>query len=278
MSNRSHAVINGLGYSYEVKGQGAPLLLLHGFTGDISTWNPVVDRLAEQYRTIAVDLPGHGKTEAPENPDRYGAENTAKDLAGLLDYLGIDRAYVLGYSMGGRLALTFSFLYKEKVKGLILESASPGLKSESERSDRRARDEKLASMIDEVGIKAFVDYWENIPLFASQRKLPEDSREEIRRQRLNQRPHGLANSLRGFGTGSQPSWWKRLGELEVPVILLAGELDTKFVAIADEMEKGLGNAEKRVVKETGHAIHVEQPQIFGKIVVDCMKMLSKLSN
>ncbi len=278
MTDSRNVEINGLTYRYELKGKGVPLLLLHGFTGDVSTWEPAVGLLSKHFLTIAVDLPGHGETDAPEDPVRYSAENTAADLAALLDELGIDRTYVLGYSMGGRLALSFSFLHKERVKGLILESASPGLESESERSNRRSRDEKLAAMIESEGIEAFVDYWEKIPLFASQRRLPQTRQADIRTQRLSQRPQGLANSLRGFGTGTQLSWWNRLGQLDVPVILLAGELDEKFVSIAAKMEKRLKYAEKRVINETGHAIHVEQPQFFGKIVVDCMKVLSKLSN
>src|SRR5205807_809180 len=109
--------------------------------------------------------------------------------------------------------------------------ASPGLASATEREQRRQSDSALAERIEREGVKAFIDYWEQIPLFASQNSLPREKREALREQRLNNRARGLANSLRGVGTGAQPALHARLPELNLPALLIAGELDTKFCQI-----------------------------------------------
>lgn len=129
----------------------------------------------------------------------------------------------------------------KKVRKLILESASPGLETEEERKNRSMNDFRLARFIKEEGIQSFVDYWETIPLFATMEKLPAETKRSIRKQRLNNSPIGLANSLIGMGTGSQPSWWENLSQLSCEVLLLTGEKDVKFCRIAEKMMKKLEN-------------------------------------
>ncbi|MED4974325.1 alpha/beta hydrolase, partial [Geobacillus thermoleovorans] len=153
---------------------------------------------------------------------------------------------------------------------LVLESSSPGLETEEERRARREADEALARKIETEGVRAFVDDWEKIPLFATQQTLPDPVRAAIRRERLRHTATGLANSLRGMGTGVQPSFWERLGELAMPVLLVCGERDEKFCRIAAQMHERLPNSELICVKGAGHAIHVEQPGIFAKIVSEFM--------
>jgi 2-succinyl-6-hydroxy-2,4-cyclohexadiene-1-carboxylate synthase len=142
---------------------------------------------------------------------------------------------------------------------LILESASPGLATEAERDERQVRDNDLADRIERDGIAAFVDYWEALPLFASQQRLPDDVRARLRSQRLNNRPAGLANSLRGMGTGVQPSMCDRLPGLAMTTLLLAGEFDSKFVGLAQQMYDLIPEARLQIVPNTGHTIHLEAP-------------------
>src|SRR5690606_32796090 len=113
------------------------------------------------------------------------------------------------------------------------------------------------------GIEKFVDYWENIPLFKTQKNINILAREQIRQQRLANNPIGLANSLKGMGTGAQPSYWDELAALDMPVLLLCGELDSKFCRISKEMQLLIKNADLVEVNEVGHAIHVEDPKKFG---------------
>ncbi len=263
-------VINGVHYHVDIKGEGIPVLLLHGFTGDGSTWEHLLPFLND-YKTIAVDLLGHGKTDSPGNPLRYRMEQAVEDLKVLLEKLDITEVYLLGYSMGGRLAIAFAAAYPDKVKALILESSSPGLKTEAERNQRTQDDEKLADMILSQGLSEFVEYWEGIPLFSSQKRLPAVEQEAIRKSRLAQDPIGLANSLKGMGTGSQPCYWEELRNLPMGMLYIVGELDRKFCMIAEEMKNRALNASIVKVPGAGHALHVEEPEKFGTIVREFLK-------
>ncbi len=263
-------LVNDIDYFVEVKGEGKPLVFLHGFTGDTTTWSKVTDRLSSTYRCITIDLIGHGRTDSPADCARYTMEQVSHDIYTILNRLEVMQAPLIGYSMGGRTALHFTMMHPQKVGALILESASPGLKTHDERVERRSKDHALAERIEREGIEAFVDFWEGVPLFASQSRLSEGERAEIREQRLSQSPLGLANSLKGMGTGAQKSLWSKLDELTLPVHLLVGELDKKFVYIAEEMKKHNPTFQIVTFSNTGHAIHVEEPRKFGTIIEDLL--------
>ncbi|WP_338471992.1 2-succinyl-6-hydroxy-2,4-cyclohexadiene-1-carboxylate synthase [Niallia sp. XMNu-256] len=258
--------IENVSYFIDIQGEGFPLILLHGFTGDHSTWSTLVHQLKGSRKLVSVDMIGHGKTDSPEAKDRYSILSVTQDIERIMDHFQWDVVDVLGYSMGGRIALSLAIKYPQKVRKLILESSSPGLKTELERKNRQIQDEKLASFILEKGIENFVDYWENIPLFSSQRKLPVLKQRVIREQRLQNSAVGLANSLRGMGTGIQPSWWETLNQFEVDTLLLTGTLDQKFCLIAEEMVKLMQKAQWVKVDGSGHAIHVEHSEKFGTII------------
>jgi 2-succinyl-6-hydroxy-2,4-cyclohexadiene-1-carboxylate synthase len=259
--------INEINYHVKVQGSGVPLVLLHGFTGSMESWSPLAEILAQYYTVIRVDLLGHGATDAPLDPGRYRMEAATPDLVKLLHALSAAPVNLLGYSMGGRLALYLAVHFPEMVRSLILESASPGLADPAEREARRARDDALADRIEREGIERFVDYWQNLPLFASQRRLPAETQADLRAQRLQNRPIGLANSLRGMGTGVQPSLWTDLPRLAIPVLLLVGELDAKFLRIAEDMEVGIRRARLKIIPDAGHTTHLENPDVFtGQLV------------
>lgn len=257
--------VNDVSLNVEVRGEGPPLLLLHGFTGSAATWTPFAEAL-RGYTTVAVDLLGHGRSDSPENPARYAIGRCIDDLSALLDALGMPRAAVLGYSMGGRVALRFALAQPERVAALTLESASSGIDSAAEREARIAADEALAQMIERDGLEAFVAHWQSIPLFASQSALPAAARDALRAQRLLNSPVGLANSLRGMGAGRELPALDRLPELRMPVRLIVGALDAKYCALAERMAAALPNAAVDVVPDAGHTVHLEQPEAFARIV------------
>lgn len=259
-------MINGIQYHVEQYGSGFPLVLLHGFTGAASTWKPFCPIWGQHSDLVMVDLIGHGETKSPGDMERYDIKEAANDIKVLLDQLGIEKTDLLGYSMGGRTAITFASLYPERVRKLILESTTPGLKTSEEREARIQKDYKLAARIEREGVEKFIDFWETIPLFHSQLNLPAEVREQIRSQRLKNNPIGLANSLRGMGTGAQPSWWDELVNFDFETLLITGELDKKFCKIADDMALKLPNPTKLTINGCGHAIHVEEREKFGTIV------------
>jgi 2-succinyl-6-hydroxy-2,4-cyclohexadiene-1-carboxylate synthase len=211
----------------------------------------------------------------PDDPARYAAARAAEDVVDALDTLGIARVALLGYSMGARVALHTALAAPERVGALILESGSPGIAGEAERAERRAADDALAADIERCGVEAFVDRWERLPLWASQRQLSSAVRDGLRAQRLAGSARGLANSLRGLGAGATASVRERLGELAgIPVLLVCGALDEKYVAAAREMNEALSRSTLHVVEGAGHAVHLERPGELLDAVEDFLVSIS----
>ncbi len=258
--------VKGICYGVEETGAGSPLLLLHGFTGSAQSWKHLIPELSKSCRVITIDLPGHGRTSAPTDPKRCAFTRIINDLAFIARELGIESAAWIGYSMGGRTALAVAIEHPWLVSVLILESASPGLDDQLARAERRHHDELLAQAIERDGIPQFIADWEKLPLWASQAPLADEMKTRQRAIRMSNSARGLAGSLRGMGTGSQPSYWDRLPSLERPVLLLAGQEDTKFAQIATEMHAALPNARLEIVPDAGHAIHLERPQRYLQLV------------
>jgi 2-succinyl-6-hydroxy-2,4-cyclohexadiene-1-carboxylate synthase len=257
--------VNDIHLNVEVRRAGPALLLLHGFTGNRATWTPHLNAW-QQFTTIAVDLLGHGRSDCPADPERYRVEHCVRDLLTLLDHLGIQQTAALGYSMGGRVALNLALYAPDRLWALVLESASPGMADPGERAARCNSDAALAETIERDGIAAFVDHWQALPLFATQTQMPAVVRADLRRQRLENDPQGLANSLRGLGAGLQGSVLQRLGDMRIPTLLLAGALDAKYCVFADLMATKLPHQQLVIVPESGHAIHLEQPAVFADTV------------
>jgi 2-succinyl-6-hydroxy-2,4-cyclohexadiene-1-carboxylate synthase len=251
-------IVNGVNYHVRVEGEGAPLLALHGFTGSSANWS--LDLFPPGVRLIAPDQIGHGQTDSPDAPERYEIDFAARDAADLAKHYTLRSLTLFGYSMGGRLALYAALHRPHAVAKLILESASPGIADDAERAARRHNDTALADRIEREGVPAFVEYWENLPLFATQTPA---QRAQLRPIRLAQNPRGLANSLRGMGTGAQPSLWERLGALRMPVLLIAGELDPKYSAIARQMSERIANCTLAIIPGAGHTVHLEQPDAYA---------------
>ncbi len=263
--------VNGVSINVEERGarEHPPLVLLHGFTGSAASWGRHLD-VFEQYgfRVLALDMLGHGKSDAPRDPYRYDIRECRADILTLLTEMDVhaEEAVLLGYSMGGRIAIYTAF--SGFFRGLILESASPGIADPIEREERIKSDEQLADRIERDGIGAFVDYWESLPLFASVQRLPAKQRQALHTQRLKNNPVGLANSLRGLGAGMQPDMREQLHKLTYPTLLITGILDSKFTSIAQEMVQLLPDTQLHSVPDAGHIVHLEQPKIFDRLVRD----------
>jgi 2-succinyl-6-hydroxy-2,4-cyclohexadiene-1-carboxylate synthase len=258
----------------EVAGDGPPLVLLHGFTGCVDGWAPHFQEFATRFRVVAVDLLGHGRSDAPADPRRYGIEQSAADVLAVLDRLAIERAHLLGYSMGGRLALSIAATAQERISALVLVSASPGLRADAERRSRAEQDAALADAIERDGVSAFVDRWERRPIFATQERLPAAVRDTLRAHRLQHTARGLANSLRGMGQGVQPSFADRLPFLRIPTLLVAGELDARYCALGVEMRDLIPGARLVIVPVAGHAVQLERPEMFRQCVLEFLETVT----
>lgn len=249
----------GVRWRVEVEGEGFPVLFLHGFLGTAESWEEPALALSGRRLTVRPDLLGHGLTDAPSDPERYAIEEAALDCVALMDALGYARFDLVGYSMGGRIALHILLAAGKRVRRAVLESTSFGIEDEIAREERRRADEEMAEEILAGGVAAFVDRWERLPLFATQASLPAEVRLRQRQQRLRHTAAGLANSLRGMGQGAQKCLLPRLREVENPVLLIAGGLDPKYVGISETMRKELRDAAVSIVPDAGHNVHLERP-------------------
>lgn len=263
----SRLAVNDVRLEARCAGSGIPLLLLHGFTGRGSSWAGQLSALQRSHRTIAVDLLGHGRSDAPADPYRYAAERQAADLAQLLGALGASPADVLGYSMGARIALQLAVDVPSVVRRLVLESPSAGIADAAERERRRADDEALARMIEREGIPRFIDHWQALPIFAGHAALTPAARRRLRRQRLGHPVAGLANGLRGAGRGVMAPLHARLRDLRLPVLVIAGSQDPNGREQAIEVAQAIPAARLEIIDGAGHTPHLEQATIFGRHVV-----------
>ena len=225
------------------------VVLVHGFTQTRRSWQPLLPRLSRTRHVLAVDAPAHGRSAAVRTDLVEGA--VALGATG-------GRAGYVGYSMGGRLTLHLALQRPELVERVVLVGATGGLDTEAERADRRAADEGLARDLERDGLDAFLTRWLANPLFAT---LPPDAAAvEDRRENT---VDGLADSLRRAGTGTQRPLWDELARLQMPALLVAGERDEKFTALAHRLAAGWGGPARVVLIEgAGHACHLERPEAF----------------
>lgn len=249
-----------LNYSiYGNKHQPA-ILFLHGFMGSGDDYAEICLELENKFYCLTVDLPYHGKTRIKTGQKYYTMPETAKGLINLLDRLKIEQCFLVGYSMGGRLALYLTLHYPSRFSQVILESASPGLKTAQERSQRRQADNKIAEKLITIPFKYFLVQWYNQKIFTSLQQHP--NFEQLIERRMQQNPRELAKSLRYMGTGKQPSLWEQLLNNTVPLLLLVGEYDRKFTAINAEMANRSPVAELKIIPRTGHNIHFEDRENY----------------
>lgn len=233
----------------EELGTGPRLVLLHGFTQAGASLGWLAEALSADFTVVLPDLPGHGRSSG-----------VRADLPAAADLLveACGNAAWFGYSMGGRHALHVAVRHPEAVRRLAVLGATAGIEHPQERRARRAKDEELAQRIERIGVAAFVDEWLAQPLFS---RLPRDPAD--RAVRLANTATGLATSLRLAGTGRQQPLDVALAAVDVPVLVMAGELDAKFRTEADRLAAAIGpNARRALVADAGHAAHAEQPSAF----------------
>ncbi len=239
------------------------LLALHGFTGESADFTALKAHLPTDIILRAPDFPGHGAHRLQRNPLEYTMD---AHLAKIDGAAAGARVTLLGYSMGGRLALHWALAHPEQVERLILVGASPGLATAEAQAERRLADETLADFIRTRGLEAFFKYWHNQTFFQTMLALPPEELAPILGRRAGNDPEGLALSLRHVGTGSLPSLWPRLKEIRCPVDLVTGEMDVKFTRLALEMGAHLPKARHSVIEGAGHAVHLERPGDLAMLV------------
>ncbi|MEM1126178.1 MAG: 2-succinyl-6-hydroxy-2,4-cyclohexadiene-1-carboxylate synthase [Bacteroidota bacterium] len=232
------------------------VLFLHGFMGQHADWDACLAAWPQPVRSITVDLPGHGA--AASWPEAYTLPNTQQAVLNLIEALHLDTVHLVGYSMGGRVALHLLLNHPDRFERAALVSASPGLRTEAARQERQRHDAALAARLVRDRMEAFLPPWYQQSVFASLAQRP-DLRQAFIRQRAHNDPEALAAVLRGMGTGEQANLWERLGALRVSTLALAGALDPAYVDQVQRMAQKAPAVQATVLAEAGHTLHRERP-------------------
>ena len=252
--------------NYFVAGEGTAVTLLHGFTQSGRSWQEVIAAMPQGWRWVVPDLRGHGETRI-----RPGVACTMDgclaDLVMLWDHLGVERTHLVGYSMGGRLALHVAARKPERLLSLMTIGAHAGLEDDA-REGRRLGDEALAQRIENDGLEPFVKYWSGLPLFAGLERRGPSFLAQVRAERMNNTVAGLVCSLRGMGAGTMQPIWDDLARVTVPCTFVAGQLDHGYVASARRLAGAVPNGRVEVVLRAGHAVHQERPEAFAHVLAN----------
>ncbi len=236
------------------------IIFLHGFLGSGSDWLPIARQLCDDYCCIMVDLPGHGKASFQQTPQTDGFfDQTIDALAELLQESPSTQSYIVGYSMGGRLALALLLRHQELFSKAVIVSASPGLRTVKEQIDRQEHDEKIARKI-EHNFEGFIEAWYDQPLFATLKHHP--IFKEVETERKINDPRNLALAMRVLGTGRQRSQWERLQYNNIPVRFFAGEKDERYVEIGRQMVKLCPGSDLEIFPHCGHTLQLENKELF----------------
>lgn len=247
------------------------ILFFHGFLGSLHDWNECIGLLGDSFPCMTVDMPGHGKSVGYSGANEYSMSRTAEYINDIIDEVGLEDCIVAGYSMGGRFGLYFALSFPGRVKGALLESASPGLSSQIDRDRRHKNDLMLAERLKTGKFRSFIDEWYDQPLFESLRS--SDRFSDLKRRRLKNDPLELANSLEYMSVGRQPSLWERLADVDFPILLLAGEYDSKFVKTGVEFAEKCERASLKKIEGCGHNVHFEKKDAFVKALVEFIDSL-----
>jgi 2-succinyl-6-hydroxy-2,4-cyclohexadiene-1-carboxylate synthase len=250
--------------NYFVVGDGAPVTLLHGFTQSGRSWHEVISTMPTGWRWVVPDLRGHGETQTSPSA-AFNMDACAADLEMLWDELGIERTHLVGYSMGGRLALHVAAQRQKRLASILTIGAHAGL-DEDAREGRRRDDEALAERIEHDGIEAFVDYWTAQPMFAGLGRRGPSFLAQVRAERMSNSAAGLAASLRGMGAGTMEPVWRELARVRLPGTFVAGQLDVRYAAFARRLASAVPNGRVEIVAGAGHAVHLERPGAFARVL------------
>jgi 2-succinyl-6-hydroxy-2,4-cyclohexadiene-1-carboxylate synthase len=252
------------------------VVLLHGFTGGPTSWDAVCGALAARgagaTRFVCPAITGHegaGAHAAALQPASFDDE-----VDRIADMLPRGTLHLVGYSLGARLALGLLVRHRVRFETATLVGVHAGLDDQAERSSRAAADDALATQLERDGILPFVDHWEALPMWATQRALSAGRLAAQRAQRLNHDPERLARALRTLSLGRMPSWMATLPDLDLPVTVVVGSADTAFRERAKVISARLPVAKLAVLGDAarpiGHNVPLEAPDELARVLLETM--------
>ncbi len=266
---------------HEQHGHGLPIFFVHGFSEDMGTWAQLVDLFQKNtaynnYALHCIDLIGHGKSSKPRSAKYYGMDHVIKEIHRTIHtkLTNTSEKYILlGYSLGGRIAMHYALQHAKELQALILESAAFGIEDAAQRQARKEQDEKLAHMIEQNGIEYFEKYWSALDIFKSQQCLDAHSKAQIKHRRLQNQPHALAHTLRMTGQGKVAYIKHNILQLPLPILYIYGELDKKYAELAQALPMDAKNLTVRKIKQAGHNTHMEKPLDFFTVLINFLSQI-----
>ena len=254
-----------LNHTFAPNGRAPTVLYLHGFLGCSDDWSETITCLGNGFSHLTVDLPGHWTPADSLPPEYYSMPGCARLIIDLLDNCGIERCHLVGYSMGGRFALYLLTHCSDRFLSAVIESASAGLKTEAERTDREQQDKLWIKRLHERPLDEFLSDWYAQPLFNTIDRTGARFEQMMRRRRQHN-PEALALSLQYMGASVMPSLWDSLPALTMPLIFVAGERDERFSALAHEMASLCSCAQAAIIASAGHNTHFDRPDEYCSVV------------
>ena len=246
------------------------LVLLHGFMGSSDDWQELVKYLQDFCYLVLVDLPGHGQSALGVNP---GFDDFSCRLDTLFTDLHLNNFSLMGYSLGGRLAMAYTCIYPDRPERLILEGAHAGLQNNDEQEQRQLSDQYWSERFNREPIEQVLEDWYQQPVFSD---LTVDQRQALVSARLVQKDNDLARTMMVFSLSGQPDYRENLRHLPCPVHYLAGELDKKFSGIGRSLHKEHCLTDMHLIPSSGHNIHREQPKAMASKILEIMNIPGRL--
>jgi 2-succinyl-6-hydroxy-2,4-cyclohexadiene-1-carboxylate synthase len=255
------APVNGIELNYREKGEGHPVFLLHGYTGNLRNWALQVATLSNEYRMVSIDHRGHGESDKPQDADGYTLAGMAEDALGVLDHLGIEECYLVGHSMGGAIAQQLALAHPERVRALVLLDTW----SEVPRGRGVAERARLLELAETEGMEAvFEEQLRSEPLRLQQLEQHPVFLATWRQQFLMTSPEAYVHCARAIG--ATPSWRDELRRIGVPALVICGENDEPFIEACRQLHEGIAGSELAWIPNAGHTPQIENAAAFNPVL------------
>jgi pimeloyl-ACP methyl ester carboxylesterase len=260
--------VNGVQLCYEIRGGGTPVIFVHEFAGDCSSWKLQVRFFSRRYRVLTYNARGYPPSSVPEDPSSYSQEIAVKDLAGIIDTLGLAPCHVVGLSMGAYTTLHFGLRYPKLVRSIVVAGCGYGSDPE-ERKSFQLDSQKIANLIETEGMEEFIKVYSAGPTRIQLKKKNPRGYAEFKQKLLTHSPKGLANTLRGIQV-ARPSVYDLDGleTMKVPMLILTGDEDWPCLKPNLFLKKKIQTAAMSMFPNSGHALNLEEPELFNRLVQD----------
>jgi pimeloyl-ACP methyl ester carboxylesterase len=265
----AHAVVNGIRLYYEEAGQGLPMVFVHEFAGEAASWAPQMRFFARRYRAIAYNARGYPPSDVPEDPAAYSQQQAADDIRGLLDALKIQKAHVVGLSMGGYATLHFGLTYPDRALSLMVGGAGYGSKAD-EREGFKRDSASIVERFEREGMEKVADTYAVGPTRVQFQDKDPVGFKEFHDLLRKGSAKGHALTMRGVQM-QRPSVYEltdRMAKLEVPTLIMTGDEDEPCLEPSLHMKRTIPAAGLVILPKAGHTINLEEPEAFNRALLD----------